>query len=159
MNFNLINKELAVHSKLFIKIENMKNYCYVKQEDSYDCGIAALATILLYYNDRHSLKDLKEIISYDSKKRTNLFQLYSIALKLGFQGTGMKLESLKDFNYVTLPCIAHLEFSKNFLHFIVIYKISENYITIFNPSYGLDIIKIEDFSRYFTGNILTIFPN
>lgn len=135
----------------------MKKCCFVKQEDKLDCGIASLATILLYYNKKYSLKQLKTIIRYNRHTRTNLFQLYSIAIKLGFKATGLILESIEAFNCIKLPCIGQIEISQDVLHFIVIYKMEQNFITIADPAKGLRIISIENFLNCFTGKILIIY--
>lgn len=135
----------------------MKKYYFVKQEDKMDCGIAALATIFLYYNKKYSFEQLKSIINYDRNMRTNLFQLYSIAIKLGFKANGMTLESIEAFKYIKLPCIGQIEIAKNTMHFIVIYKIEESLIIIADPANGLRIIPIKKFSNCFTGNVLIVY--
>lgn len=134
----------------------MKKYCFIKQEDEKDCGIAAVATIFLYYNKKYSLKELKDIIRYDRNMRTNLFQLYSIAIKLGFKATGVILESIEDFNYIKLPCIGQIEIAQDIMHFIVIYKFEQNLITIADPANGLRIITIKNFLNCFTSKVLII---
>lgn len=134
----------------------MKEYCFVKQEDEKDCGIAALVTILMYYNKKYSIKELKDIIKYDRNMRTNLFQLYSIAINLGFNADGVILESIEALNSIKLPCIAQIEISENILHFIVIYKIESNLITIADPANGLRIMPIKNFLNCFTGKVLII---
>lgn len=135
----------------------MKKYCCIKQEDERDCGIAALATILLYYNKIYSLSELKAIITYDRNKRTNLFQLYFIAVKLGFKATGVILESIEAFDYMKLPCIVQIEIAQDTVHFIVIYKIKENLITIADPAKGLRLISVKNFLNCFTGKALMIY--
>jgi len=61
----------------------MNKYFYVRQEEDMDCGLASLATILLYYNKPYSLDYLKKMAEYNNKLGTNFFQLYSIAINLG----------------------------------------------------------------------------
>lgn len=135
----------------------MKKYDCVKQEDKYDCGIAALATILMYYNKIYSLKELKQIISYNSNHRTNLFQLYFIATKLGFKSEAVILQSFEDFDNIELPCIVQLKFSNDILHFVVVYRIEKNFIIIADPAIGLITIPVEMFNKFFTGIILMIY--
>ena len=136
----------------------MKNYYCVMQEDKYDCGIAALATILSYYNHNYKLKNLKHLMSYNPDALTNFFQLHSLSNRLGFNSTGYMLDSLDLFTEIELPCIAQLSYCKDILHFVVIFEISINEIVVADPSVGLKTVPINTFIRNFTGNILVITP-
>lgn len=134
-----------------------KYYC-VMQEDNYDCGIAALATILFYFNHNYTLEELKHLISYNPNTLTNFFQLHSLANQLGFNAIGYTLDSLDLFVKIELPCIAQISLLNDTLHFVVIFKINNNKVLISDPFYGLKTILTDNFSKYFTGNILVITP-
>lgn len=135
----------------------MNKYFYVRQEEAMDCGLASLATILLYYNKPYSLDYLKKMAEYNNKLGTNFFQLYSIAIKLGFKATAIKLENIKILNDIKLPCIAQLRFSEETMHFVVIYKVKINAITIADPANGLRELSFKKFSNYFTNKVLLIY--
>lgn len=74
---------------------------------------------------------------YNNKLGTNFFQLYSIAINLGFIATTVTLRNTKILNDVNLPCIAQLRFSTETMHFVVIYKVKRNVIIIADPAKGL----------------------
>lgn len=135
----------------------MSKYFYVKQEESMDCGLASLATILLYYNKPYSLDYLKKLARYNNKLGTNFFQLYCIAIKLGFKATAVTIRNIKILNDIKLPCIAQLQFSIETKHFVVIYKIKANTIIIADPARGFLELSFKSFFSYFTNKILLIY--
>ncbi|PSM55492.1 hypothetical protein C4L39_22585 [Clostridium diolis] len=158
INNHFINNFLVYKSINCVRMVNIMNkYCFVEQEDKKDCGIAALATILMYHNKNYSVKKLKGIMKYDRTMRVNLFQLYDTAINLGFESKGVILESVEAFKYIKLPCIAQIEINKNSLHFIVLYEIKKNLITISDPSSVLKTILLQNFLDCFTGKILMIY--
>ncbi|ARC83151.1 peptidase C39 family protein [Clostridium argentinense CDC 2741] len=134
----------------------MSKYFYVRQEEAMDCGLASLATILLYYNKPYSLNHLKKMAKYNNKLGTNFFQLYSIAINLGFIATAVTLRNAKILNDVNLPCIAQLRFSTETMHFVVIYKVKRNVIIIADPAKGLRELSFKTFSKCFTNKVLLI---
>ena len=103
----------------------MKKYCSIKQEDKYDCGLAALTSIMLYYNKNYLIIELKALISYNPNDKTNLFQLHTLAKEYGFTSEGLFLESFKYLSHINLPCIAQLEIDTDVLHFVVIYEVEK----------------------------------
>ncbi len=135
----------------------MSKYFYVRQEEAMDCGLASLATILLYYNKPYSLDYLKEMAEYNNKLGTNFFQLYSIAIELGFKATALNLSNTKILNDIKLPCIAQLRSSTETMHFVVIYEVKINSIIIADPAKGLRELSFERFSKCFTNKVLLIY--
>jgi len=135
----------------------MSKYFYIKQEDAMDCGLASLATILLYYNKPYSLNYLKELADYNNELGTNFFQLYNVAIKLGFKATAATLKSIKLLNDIKLPCIAQIQISTDDMHFVVIYEVKINTIIIADPSKGIRELPFEKFENCFTNKILLIY--
>lgn len=135
----------------------MSKYFYVRQEEAMDCGLASLATILLYYSKPYSLDYLKEMAEFNNKLGTNFFQLYSIAIKLGFKATALTLSNTKILNDIKFPCIAQLRSSSETMHFVVIYEVKINSIIIADPAKGLRELSIERFSKCFTNKVLLIY--
>ncbi|HEM5077806.1 TPA: ATP-binding protein, partial [Streptococcus suis] len=55
---------------------------YRAQVDSKDCGVAALAMVLEYYNSHYSLAELREMLG-TTENGTTAFSIVSVANELG----------------------------------------------------------------------------
>ena len=131
-----------------------KKYDYVMQQNSYDCGIASIMTILKYYGISASREN---IISKLNKKHDGYtaYDLVRIAKYYGIKSYGVK-DSIK--NIKKLPAIAHTIKDKNMFHFIVILGIDKKHelIKIIDPAEGINTISFDDFNRI-TTNIFLLF--
>lgn len=128
----------------------MKKYYEVIQEECSDCGICCLASIIKYYGGNVSLESLR-FYTETSNKGTNAYELINCARKFGLDSFGERIEILEN---IKLPVIAHLKLENEFFHFVVIYEIKNNFIYLMDPSIGLKKIKLEEFYKIYTGNIL-----
>lgn len=130
----------------------MKKKLIVKQVDEYDCGACCLLSIIRYYNGNVPLELLK-IDTNTSQFGTNAFELINASKKYGLEGKGI---NTKDLDNIKLPAIAHLKLDKDFYHFVVIYKIDKEFITIMDPALGKQKIIKEKFLNLFTGNLILL---
>ena len=130
-----------------------KHYEYVLQQNSYDCGIASIMTILMYYGIKPSRE---EIIKKSPKKQGgySAYELVKISKRYGIEASGIKtnITSINKF-----PVIAHTIKNKNMFHFIVIFEInkSKNQLKIMDPEVGLKTISIEEFNEMTTNIFIT----
>lgn len=124
------------------------------QEESSDCGICSLASIIKYYGGDISLEYLR-FYTETSENGTNAYNLINCAKKIGFNAYG---EKCRDLSIIDQPVIAHLKLDNDFYHFVVIYKIRKDIITIMDPSRGFRKIKLEEFYKIYTGIILKFIP-
>lgn len=132
----------------------MKHKLIVKQVDESDCGVCCLLSIIRYYKGNVPLEILK-IDTNTNKFGTNAFELIEAASKYGFEGKGLKIEKISSLN---LPLIAHLKISEDFYHFVVIYKIYNNNITLMDPAQGKIKMSLDNFYNKFTGYVIEITP-
>ena len=129
-----------------------KKYDYVLGQNSYDCGIASIITILMHYGIRPSRE---EIIS--SFNKTNLgytaYDLIKIANNYDISGYGLKtnLDRINSF-----PVIAHTIKDKNMFHFIVIFEKNNDkkLLTVMDPSCGIRVLSFSEFENITTGIFL-----
>ncbi len=131
-----------------------KNYDYVLGQNSYDCGISSIMTILNYYG----IKSSREKIISKFKKHDNgytAYDLIKIAKMYGINGYGIKT-NINKLN--KLPVIAHTIKDKNMFHFIVILEKSDRkkLLKVMDPSEGIKTITFEKFNKI-TTNIFLIF--
>ena len=134
----------------------MKRKFIVKQQDTKDCGICCLESIIKYYKGYIPL----EILRLDTKTNNNgttAYNLLKTAKKYGLNGVGKKIDNINSKDII-LPCIAHTVTSKGINHFVVIYKITNKYIYIMDPSKGYIKKEIDLFLKEWTNIILILKP-
>ena len=117
-----------------------------------ECGPTCLAMIFKYYgyyNIQTLLIKLTEVTSEGS----NLYSLAEVAQQFGFNADAYELD-YEHLSQIQLPCIAHY----NGIHFIVIYKFTEEFVWIADPAYGKDKLTKEEFLKKWNGIVLTVEP-
>lgn len=129
-----------------------KNYDYVLQQNSYDCGIASLMTILMYYGIKTSREGM---VSKMTRKHGGYtaYDLVKISKSYGLDAYGIK----SNINEIRkLPVIAHTIKDKNLFHFIVVLEKNKDTLKVMDPSIGIIDITHEEFGKI-TTNIFLIF--
>lgn len=125
----------------------------ILQLDAAECGAASLAMVLGYYGRHVPLDELRVLcgVSRDGSKASNIVRA---GRHLGLDGKGLKAEPehLKDQRF---PLIAFV----NFNHFLVVEWIDDKQVSINDPANGRRRETFEEFSKAFTGVILTFEPN
>ena len=132
-----------------------KNYI-VLQDGIKECGSACLLSIIRYYGGNISLEQLLELTN-TNKEGTNFYDITKAAYEIGLIAKGYKLENTSNLNEIENPFISQIVIN-NYKHFVVVYKIKNNKITIMDPAKGMVKISIDTFSKIWTGYILTIEP-
>jgi ATP-binding cassette subfamily B protein len=130
----------------------------VKQRDISDCGAACLASVARFYNLDVAVTKIRQHAG-TNQKGTNLAGMLEAAKYLGFDAKGVRgtLESLFQ---VQLPVIAHIILNGQLQHYVVIYKISKQKISIMDPADGKSIVKkLSEFKEEWTGVLLLLVPN
>lgn len=128
-----------------------KNYDYTLQQNSYDCGLASLMTVLLYYG----VKPSREHLLTKASRKTGGYTAYDLvkmSKMYNLSAYGVRTE-LK--NITKLPVIAHT-IKDNMYHFIVIFEISSKKETlkIMDPAEGIKTITFKEFNDITTGIFL-----
>ena len=131
-----------------------KNYDYALQQNTTDCGIASIMTILMYYGIKPSRE---KIVSKLNKKYDGYtaYDLVKVSKSYGIDSYGIKTDLL---SIKKLPVIAHTIKDKNMFHFIVIFEINkkDKTLKIMDPSEGIKIITFKEFEEI-TTNIFLVF--
>ena len=134
----------------------MKRKYIVKQNDIKDCGICCLESIIRYYNGNIPLEILR-LDTRTNQNGTTAYNLLKTAKKYGLNGIGKKIDNINSKDII-LPCIAHTVTSKGINHFVVIYKITNKYIYIMDPSKGYIKKEINTFLQEWTKVVLLFQP-
>ena len=130
----------------------MKKNLIVLQEGNKDCGAACLLSIVRYYGGDVSLERLLNLTKTD-KEGTNFYNLSEASNTLGLSTKCYKVDSNTKLQSISTPFIVQMN-NKNYMHFIVVYKIYETEVLIMDPSSGKKIIDLFDFTNIWTGNIM-----
>ncbi len=116
-------------------------------------GIACLAMICSYHGYKVDIKSLRNH-GYSIAQGMSLKDMMQIGNQLQLSSRAVKCD-LDDLHHLSTPCILHW----NLDHFIVLTKVSKNFIIINDPAIGKRKLSIEEVSKSFTGVALEITPS
>lgn len=136
----------------------MKKDTLIKQHDMRDCGAACLTSVAPHYGRKMPIAKVRQICHTD-KRGTNALGLVQGLEKLGFNAKGVRgnMEALAE---IPLPAIAHVIIKEQWHHYIVIYKVEKDKITVMDPAFGkLETYSVADFSKIWTGVLILLEPN
>jgi HlyB family type I secretion system ABC transporter len=123
------------------------------QLSAVECGAACLAMILSYYGRQTQVAECRDWIGI-GRDGTTAEAIARAGRAFGLRVKAYTIEELRDFNYVSLPAIAHW----NFEHFVVVECWSSKRVEIVDPASGRRQLTLAQFSAGFTGIVLTFEP-
>lgn len=130
----------------------------VKQRDITDCGAACLASISSYYKLNLPVSRIRQYAGTD-RRGTNIVGLIEAAEQLGFQAKGVK-GTFESLSKIPKPSIAHVIINEKLHHYVVIYKVRKNNITILDPADGkLHKKTNSEFQKIWTGVLVLLLPS
>lgn len=136
----------------------MKKDTLIKQHDIKDCGAACLASVGAFYGNKMPIAKIRQICHTDTRG-TNVLGMIQGLEAMGFNAKGVKggLDALPD---IPLPAIAHILVNGQLHHFVVIYKVEKNKISVMDPAYGkMEEYTFEKFAEIWTGVLILLEPN
>ena len=137
------------------EVRNIKKII-VLQDGIKECGSACLLSIIKYYGGSVSLERLLELTK-TTKEGTNFYNLQCAANEIGLVSKGYKIDNIKELSEIEKPFISQIV-KNNYTHFVVVYKIKDDKITIMDPAKGMIKLNIEEFNNLWTGYILVLEP-
>lgn len=136
----------------------MKKNILIKQHDIKDCGAACLASVATHYGLKMPIAKIRQICHTDTRG-TNVLGLIQGLEQMGFNAKGVKggIDALPE---LPLPAIAHIIVNGQMHHYVVLYKVTKDKISIMDPARGkLEDYNIEEFSKIWTGVLILLEPN
>lgn len=115
-----------------------------RQKSAIDCGITCLRMVCKYYGKQISTKRLRSMTEIESVG-VSLAAIKKTAEELGFRAHGKRLQNVGQLRLLQtkLPVIVHW----NSNHFVVVYAIGKNKVTIADPSRGMVKVDYDEFYR------------
>lgn len=136
----------------------MKKDILIQQHDIKDCGAACLASVAVHYGLKMPIARIRQICHTDTRG-TNVLGLIQGLEQMGFNAKGVKggIDALPE---LPLPAIAHIIVNGQMHHYVVIYKVVKDKITVMDPARGkLEEYRTEEFSKIWTGVLVLLEPN
>lgn len=130
----------------------------IKQHDIQDCGAACLASIGNHFKVNLPIARIRQYANTD-KRGTNVLGIIEGAEKMGFTAKGVK-GGLDSLNKIPLPAIAHVIIKEQLQHYVVIYRVAKDKITVMDPGFGkMEVYPIEEFQKIWSGVLILFAPN
>jgi len=117
----------------------------IRQTEAAECGLASLAMLANALGMRIDLATLRRRFGTAATGST-LAQVKKVAESLGFQCRPLQLD-LEHLAQLRVPCLLHW----NLNHFVVLVSVTTRHVVIHDPAHGRRRVKMEEFSRCFTG--------
>jgi len=136
----------------------MSSNFFVRQNGFKDCGPSCLLSIMKYYGCEASHEEVTYLLKTDLDG-TNAYNIINGARLFGFDGYGSHVSVDEIINKkIAFPIICHV-LKNNCYHFIVVYNIKNNKLTIMDPSLtNFKKISREEFEKIYLKTSIVIYP-
>ncbi|WP_313419272.1 peptidase domain-containing ABC transporter [Sphingobacterium multivorum] len=130
----------------------------IKQHDIRDCGAACLASIAGYYGTHIPIAKIRQFCHTDTRG-TNVLGMVQGLQQMGFNAKGVK-GAIDAIPQIPLPAIAHVALKEQLQHYVVIYQVEKDKITVMDPGLGkVEKYTFEAFQKIWTGVLILMEPN
>lgn len=129
----------------------------IKQFDETDCGAACLAMIATHFGSHLSITKIREAAGTD-RQGTSLKGMLEAAKNLNLDAKAVKGNEQIFSKKFPVPLVAHLQYQNGNNHFVVIAKINEKRVWIYDPALGKISYKKENFLKIWSGYLILVSP-
>lgn len=137
---------------------------HIQQHDEKDCGAACLSMISEFYGAKYPIAKFRDLIKVDNQG-VNIYGLVTGAKKIGLdadalEGTPDELfQGISD-GEIKFPFIARIINEFGFEHYIVIYSINKDIVTVGDPAQSkISLMPVKIFIEQWQGQIVTFETN
>lgn len=134
----------------------------VRQSEDFSCGAAALATILQYYygqpvTEREAILGMFKAGDRGKIRQFgfSLLDMKKFTEELHLKAMGYKIMDIDKLKELQIPVIALID-TQRYMHFVVIRKVSDDYVYLSDPSWGNRRMKLSDFGKVWNNIVLAI---
>ena len=132
----------------------MKKVPFIPQHDESDCGAACLASVLLYYGKYVPIRSVREHCGTD-REGTSGYGIVKGAEHFGLY-CKCAFSKEKDLSDISLPAIFLLH--KKSDHYVIVCKISDNFVFVSDPDMGYRKIPAAEFKEEWSGIFFILYP-
>lgn len=129
------------------------SFKYENQHGMKDCGVACLYNIIKYYNGYINMSKLRKVIG-TNENGTSVYNIVKAARNLGLKSEAYKC-NIDNLLHIRLPVIAYIKIQNKYGHFVIVDKICNDKIIIYDPIRNKTTYHIYDFKKEWTGVIIT----
>ena len=109
----------------------ISDFPFFRQLDQMDCGPACLKMICSYFGKDHSIQFLREKCGI-TKEGVSILGICDAAEEIGLKSFAIDVNFESLSQEITPPCIVHWRQR----HFLIVYKISSQYVWVADPGFG-----------------------
>lgn len=135
------------------KIGHRRRVPVIMQLEALECGAAALAMVMAYYDKWVPLEQVRRDCGV-SRNGSNAKNMLNAARSYGFDAQGIRCDTDALRSDITLPCIIHW----NFNHFVVLTGFRGKHAYINDPAKGNIRVTYDELDRAFTGICIQVTP-
>lgn len=132
----------------------MLKYPIFLQDNENSCGAYCIKMLLSFYKRDDEIKNIKKRCRL-TKEGITVYGLIQVLKKYHLEAKAYQCEFKHLFEEVNCPVIIHLK-QDDLYHYVVLYKIKDEYFLVGDPAKGLIKMSYESFSKQFTGIIIMI---
>lgn len=132
----------------------MLKYPIFLQDNENSCGAYCIKMLLSFYKRDDEIKNIKKRCRL-TKEGITVYGLIQVLKKYHLEAKAYQCEFKHLFEEVNCPAIVHLK-QDDLYHYVVLYKIKDEYFLVGDPAKGLIKMSYESFSKQFTGIIIMI---
>lgn len=132
----------------------MRKYPIYKQDNEYSCGAYCIKMILKYYHRDIIIKEIKERCRLTTAG-ISVYGMIQCLKSYHFDAKAYQCDIKILLAEAKLPCIIHV-INDNMTHFMVLYKVTKNYLIIGDPGKGLIKLTVEELETIYTGVCICI---
>lgn len=126
---------------------------FIEQMQQTECGLCCMAMLMSFYKSSVSLYDMREVAG-SGRDGTTLKQLSNLASHLDFDANWYKVTP-DQLHEMPAPSILFWEGR----HYVVLEKVTKSAFCIVDPALGRRKLQRDDFTKSYTGYLLTCRPN
>ena len=134
----------------------------VHQSVDFSCGAATVATILRYYygqpvTEQEAILGMFSVGDRDKIRQWgfSLLDMKNFTEGLHYKAMGYKITDINKLKELNIPVIALID-TQRYKHFVVIRKVSDDYVYLSDPSWGNRRMKLNDFEKVWNNIVLAI---
>lgn len=132
----------------------MAKYPKYLQDSENSCGAYCIKMILNYFQSDDEIKNIKKKCRM-TKEGITVYGIISALKEYHIEAKAYQCDFKHLYDELKVPAIIHLQ-QNNIYHYVVLYKMHEDYFLIGDPAKGIVKMSYEAFHEQFTGIIIMI---